>query len=76
MISRQAVLEAAIALPPEERAGLVKDIWDSLAASDEPVRLTDAQERELEQCWQEYLANPAAGDDWATTKARILERRP
>ena len=75
MISRQTMLEAALTLPPGERAGLVKDIWDSLATDPDALKLTKAQERELEHCWQEYLANPKAGDDWTTTKARILGRR-
>ena len=75
MISRKAMLDAAMTLPPDERADLVKEIWDSIATHAEAVRLTDAQVRELELCWQEYEANPAAGDDWATTKARILGRR-
>lgn len=75
MITRKEMLDAAKTLPPDERADLVKDIWDSLAAHPETVKLTEAQERELDQCWQEYQANPTAGDDWATTKARILGRR-
>lgn len=75
MINRDKMLEAALTLPPDERADLVKEIWDSLATHREAVRLTEAQEQELERCWQAYLANPKAGDDWSTTKARILGRR-
>lgn len=74
MISRDMVLEVARTLPPQERAELVRDIWDSLADESATLRLSDAQEAELQRCWQEYLANPKAGDDWATTKARILGR--
>ena len=75
MINRQTMLDAALTLPPGERADLVKDIWDSLATDPAALKLTKAQERELERCWQDYLANPKAGDDWPTTKARILGRR-
>jgi len=72
MINRQAVLDAALTLPPEERADLVKEIWDSLARDPGALKLTPAQEAELERCWQAYLADPKAGEDWATTKGRAL----
>ena len=75
MISRRAMLDAAMTLPPDERADLVKEIWDSLAMHREAVKLTESQEEELEQCWREYQVDPTAGDDWATTKARIVGRR-
>ena len=64
MIDREAMLHAAMTLPPDERSELVKDIWDSLAAEADGVRLSEAQEAELERCWQAYLANPKAGNDW------------
>ncbi len=69
MINRQDMLDAARRLPPEERAGLVKDIWDSLAGDSDALKLSVEQERELDLCWQEYLNDPTAGDDWASTKA-------
>jgi putative addiction module component (TIGR02574 family) len=75
MISRKMMLEAALSLPPEQRADLVKDIWDSLATDSAAVKLSDAQEEELERCWQEYLENPKAGDDWETTRAWIEGRQ-
>ena len=71
---RQSALQAALSLPPAERASLAAEIWDSLAAepaSGAAVTLTEAQERELDRCWQAYQADPAAGDDWATVRARV-----
>ena len=70
-MTRHMVLEAAKALPADERANLVRDIWDSLVDSPEPVKLNEAQERELERCYQAYLADPGAGDDWETVRARV-----
>lgn len=75
MIDRQTMLNAAMTLPPDERASLVKDIWDSLANQPDGIKLTQAQEAELERCWQAYLADPKAGDDWATVRARITGQR-
>ncbi len=72
MLNRQTILDAALTLPPQERADLVKDIWDSLANNPEALKLTPAQEQELDRCWDAYLADPKAGDDWPAVKAGIL----
>jgi len=72
MISRKTVLDAALTLPPDERQDLVKEIWDSPAEHPDTLKLTPAQEEELERCWREYLADRGGGDDWAATKARLL----
>ncbi len=75
MIDRKMVLDAALTLPPRERADLVKEIWDSLGENPQTIELTKAQEQELDRCWKAYLADPRGGQDWATTKARILGRK-
>jgi putative addiction module component (TIGR02574 family) len=75
MISRQTMLNAALTLPPQERVDLVNEIWDSLATDPVPLKLTAAQEAELERCWRDYLADPKAGDDWPTTRQRIIGGR-
>lgn len=75
MISRKTMLDAAMTLEPDERATLVKEIWDSMAGDPGALKLTDAQERELERCWQAYLDDPKAGEDWQTVKARLLGQR-
>ena len=73
MISRKNMLDAALTLPPQERVNLVNDIWDSVAEHPDDLKLTAAQECELDDCFREYLADPKAGDNWATSRTKILE---
>jgi putative addiction module component (TIGR02574 family) len=70
-MTREMVLRAAKSLPSDEQAQLVREIWDSLAESGEPVRLSEAQERELERCYQAHLADPKEGKDWDEVRAEI-----
>ena len=69
MISRKNMLDAALTLPPQERVNLVNDIWDSVAEHADRLILTAAQESELDACFREHVADPARGEDRATTKA-------
>jgi putative addiction module component (TIGR02574 family) len=75
ILSRKNMLDAALTLPPQERADLVKEIWDSLADDAQELKLTAAQEQELERCWQAYLADPKAGSAWPGVRGRVLARQ-
>jgi len=59
-------------LPIEERIRLAQAIWESVASSPDEVPLTAAQVRELDRCYDEYLADPDEGSSWIDVKARLL----
>lgn len=58
-------------LPIEERIRLAQAIWESVASTPDQVPLTAAQVKELDQCYDEYLANPDEGSSWDDVKARL-----
>jgi len=60
------------ALPVSERIQLVEDLWDTIAAEPESVRLSEAQTLELDRRLDRLEEAPGEGDEWSTLKARIL----
>jgi len=63
-------LEDIRRLPIAERIKLVEDIWDSIAATEGAVPVTEAQRRELERRLEESKRDPQAGKTWEERKAR------
>jgi putative addiction module component (TIGR02574 family) len=64
-------LNEIVALSIEERIDLVQDIWDSIAADQAYVDLTDLQKQELERRTADYEANPDNVMTWEAVKASI-----
>jgi putative addiction module component (TIGR02574 family) len=64
-------LNEIVALSIEERINLVQEIWDSIAADQAYVDLTDAQKQELERRTADYEANPDNVMTWKEIKASI-----
>jgi len=62
-------------LDVDERIELAADIWDSIAAFPERVRLSDWQREELRQRLEQYRADPGAGSPWDVVKQRIRSSR-
>jgi putative addiction module component (TIGR02574 family) len=54
-----------------ERILLVEEIWDSIAAEEEELPLSEAQRQDLERRLADYRANPKAGSTWEEVKARL-----
>ena len=61
-------------LPVEERLALVEEIWDSIAADNGSIPLTEAQREELEKRIAEDDANPHDVTPWDQVKASTLSR--
>ena len=54
-----------------QRILLVEEIWDSIAAEEDKLPLTDAQRQDLQRRLAAYEANPKAGSSWEEVKARL-----
>jgi putative addiction module component (TIGR02574 family) len=54
-----------------ERILLVEEIWDSIAAEQESLVLTEPQKQELDRRLEAYAASPEAGSSWEEVKQRI-----
>jgi putative addiction module component (TIGR02574 family) len=64
-------LNEIAALSIEERINLVQEIWDTIAADQACVDLTDVQKQELERRTADYEANPDNVMTWKEVKASI-----
>ncbi len=56
-----------------ERIQLAEDIWDSIAANQQSVDLTDLQRIVLQERLENYAANPESGESWDVVRRRILQ---
>jgi len=54
-----------------ERILLVQEIWDSIAAEQESVELTQAEKDELDRRLAAYEAAPQEGSSWEQVKSRL-----
>jgi len=64
-----------IEMPIQERIQLVEDIWDSIAAIPEEIKIPDWHKAELDKRLESYHNNPDAGSPWPEVKQRILSSR-
>jgi putative addiction module component (TIGR02574 family) len=70
-----AILTQIDKLPVEERVVLVQRVWDSIADSDTPLELTDAQKAEIDRRSAELDANPDIAIPWEEVKRSLEDRR-
>ena len=54
-----------------ERILIVEEIWDSIAAEQEAVQVTEAQEAELDRMLASCDASPNEGKSWKEIKRRL-----
>lgn len=73
-IMKAEILKEIEMLSIAERIELVQDIWDSVAQSDEPFKLSDAQKIELDRRLHDLEENPDAGVPWEKVKADVLSK--
>jgi putative addiction module component (TIGR02574 family) len=61
-------------LTPEERLGLLEELWDSLAATPETIPLSAAQLAELDQRLDDLEREGPVGIPWDEVLDRIRSR--
>jgi putative addiction module component (TIGR02574 family) len=66
-----ATLKEITTLSVEERIRLVQIIWDSIAAEQLDIELTQAQQQELDRRIVDYEANPNDVLTWEEIKASV-----
>lgn len=74
-MTTERIISEALALPPAARLDVIDQLWESLAASPEALKLTDAQREELDRRIAEMDADPGAGVAWEDVKAESRKRR-
>jgi len=65
-------LPEILKLSVAERIQLVEDIWDSIAADSDEIRLSDELLAELDARLEDQAANPGVGRSWSEVKSRLL----
>ena len=58
-----------------ERILLVEEIWDSIAAEQEQIPLTQAQKDELDRRLADMEKNPGPGLSWEEVRERIWAKK-
>ena len=58
-----------------ERIMLVEQIWDSIVAEQESLKVTKAQRQELDRRLEVYQASPNRGANWEDLKARLQSEK-
>jgi putative addiction module component (TIGR02574 family) len=58
-----------------ERILLVEEIWDTIAAEQESLEVTEAQKRELDRRLEAYESSPGDGSSWEEVKQRIMAHK-
>jgi len=58
-------------LTSSEKILLAEQLWDSVAANEQLLSLTDEQKKELDARLANYSTDPEAGDSWENVKNRI-----
>lgn len=61
-------------LPVEQRLHLVEELWDSIAADQGALELTDAQREALDRRLESYEADGNPGDQLEDAIARIRQK--
>jgi putative addiction module component (TIGR02574 family) len=74
-VNTASILSAIAKLSVEDQVALVQRIWDNIATSATPLRLTEAQRAELDRRLAELDANPNLAIPWEDVK-RAVEERP
>ena len=54
-----------------ERILIVEEIWDSIAADQESMEVTEAQRSELDRRLASYNASPNEGKSWEEIRRRL-----
>ena len=61
-----------VELPIQERIQLVEDVWDTIIAVPEEVKLPEWHKKELDERLESRGGNPKKGSSWSDVKRRIL----
>lgn len=61
-------------LPVEQRLALVQELWDSIAASEERLPLSEAKRQELDRRLADHEANPNEVIPWEQIEAAAVAR--
>ncbi len=67
-------MSSILKLPLEDRIRLVEDIWDSIAAEQSSLELTDAQRMELDKRLDAYERDSGKGREASEVIADIKSR--
>lgn len=57
-----------------EKLLLVEDIWDSIAASNADIPMSEWQKNELDKRYQEYKEGKVGLHDWKTVHEELREK--
>ena len=67
----QGLLEAAMALPPEERAELAERLWESLPGETTDIAFAEDLAQEVRSRRERYLRGESQLHSWGTVRTEL-----
>lgn len=61
-------------LSRSEKLLLINDLWDDVSATGDEQPLSPAQEKILDERYQQYLSDPDQGKPWAEVREQLKEK--
>ena len=61
-------------LSRSEKILLINDLWDEVSHEDNEISLSQAQERMLDERYEQFLKNPEEGKSWEEVKRGLKEK--
>ena len=73
-MNAKAILAAARALPVEERLSLVQDLWDTIAAEPDQLKITPAEKRLLDERIAADRRHPERTISWPAARRYVRQQ--
>jgi putative addiction module component (TIGR02574 family) len=70
-MSAETLIHEASKLSAADRVRIAEALWQSAWDEQADLPITAEQREELDRRLADYDANPSAGDDWSTVRARL-----
>ncbi len=53
---------------------LINDLWDEVSNEEDEISLSEAQEKMLDERYEQFLKNPEEGKSWEEVKRGLKEK--
>ncbi len=61
-------------LSRSEKILLINDLWDEVSNEEDEISLSEAQEKMLDERYEQFLKNPEEGKSWEEVKRGLKEK--
>ena len=70
------IVQELTLLPTEEKMHIVQELWDSIAADEAKIPVSEEDKAEIRRRLELYRRGELKTESWADMRARIVANRP